>query len=107
MKREDALPFLIEHFFIKEGSKFLLETWKRLEGPSLSTLFESNTTATKNVFEWFNTKHNLNIAKVAFPETTGSDKVDRESVSRWCNGTQIADLSSLKRLAQNFSKTIL
>lgn len=96
LTRAEALPLLIEHYFAPQGASLLLGIKDAFGGPDLMALLDPAKQPLAVVLDWFDKNEGRDLAKRTFPESTGTDRLDRELVSRWANGT-LPDLSSIKR----------
>ncbi|MBA5689165.1 ankyrin repeat domain-containing protein [Rugamonas apoptosis] len=94
--REDALQTLIDHFFVPHGAAALSQICKRWSGPDLTELLGHGQNAIEIVFRWLSPDQPTELAKQAYPESTGSDRPSRELVQRWIRGTQLPDFTSMK-----------
>lgn len=103
LSRHEALPLLIEHFFALHGGVLINLLKEDIGGPNLIELLEPDRHPIAVVLEWFDTDRETPLAKIAFPNSTGTDKQDREMVSRWAKGTQTPDLLSIKRISDVFA----
>ena len=100
LNRNEALPWLVEHYFACQGAGLILEIKDTFGGPDLMALLNTERHPLAVVFDWFDQDSGIDMVRVAFPESTGTDRSDRELIARWKNGAQIPDLPSIKRLAQ-------
>lgn len=96
LTRAEALPLLIEHYFAPQGASLLLGIKDAFGGPDLMALLDPAKQPLAVALDWFDNNEGRDLAKRTFPESTGTDRLDRELVSRWANGT-LPDLSSIKR----------
>lgn len=94
--REQALPVLIESFFVPHGAFVLHGLAESFGGPELARLLDSEQTSIAAVFEWLSPEHPYAVAKAAFPESSGTDKTSREMVFRWIQGKQLPDMPSIR-----------
>lgn len=103
LTRAEALPLLIEHYFAPQGASLLLGIKKAFGGPDLMALLDPAKQPLAVVLDWFDKHEGRDLARRTFPESTGTDRSDRELVSRWANGTP-PDLSSIKRFVDAASR---
>lgn len=103
LNRGDALPLLVEHYFAPHGVGLLLGIKQAFGGPDLMALLDPEKQPLAVVLEFFDKDGGRDLAKVAFPESTGTDRPDRELIARWASGTQHPDLQSIKRFTHRLS----
>lgn len=94
--RSEALPLLIENYFAPHGAALIYQAKECFGGPDLMQMLQPDQNLIETVFEWATPGNSLDLAKIAFPDTTGSDKTSREMVIRWIQGTHLPDSSSFK-----------
>lgn len=104
---DESLPLLVEHYFALLGAGLLLRIKQRFEGPDLMALVDPERHPMAVVLDWFDKNEGRELARAAFPDTTGTDMSDRELISRWTTGVQIPDLQSIKRFATAVSKSAI
>lgn len=102
--RVEALPLLIEHYFAPQGAELLLHIKEAFDGPDPTTLLDPENPPIAIILDWLEGSDGRELARIAFPESTGTDRTDRELIARWRGGTQIPDLPSLKRFADAVSR---
>lgn len=103
LNRDEALPLLVEHSFAPHGVGLLLGIKEIFGGPDLMALLEPEKHPLAVVLDWFDKDGGRDLAKTAFPGSTGTDRSDRELIARWASGTQIPDRQSIKRFARALS----
>ena len=96
LNRAEAIPLLVEHYFAPQGASLLLGIKEAFGGPDLMALLDPAKQPLSVVLDWFDKNEGRDLARRTFPESTGTDRSDRELVSRWANGT-LPDRSSIKR----------
>lgn len=94
--REQALPVLIENFFVPHGASVLHGLVESFGGPELARLLDSDGTSIAAVFEWLSPEDTYALPKAAFPESSGTDRTSREMVFRWIQGKQLPDMPSIR-----------
>lgn len=94
--REQALPVLIENFFVPHGASVLHGLAESFGGPELARLLDSDGTSIAAVFEWLSPEDTYTLPKAAFPESSGTDRASREMVFRWIQGKQLPDMPSIR-----------
>lgn len=102
--REQALPVLIETFFVPHGASVLHGLAESFGGPELARLLDSEQTSIAAVFEWLSSEDTYALAKTAFPESTGTDRSSREMVFRWIQGKQLPDMPSIRLFLAAFER---
>lgn len=103
LNRIDALPLLIEHFFAPYGAELLHHLNKAFGGPDLMALLDPESQPIAIVLDWFDQQNGRDLAKNTYPESAGTDRLNRELIARWASGTQTPDLPSIKRIADDVS----
>lgn len=103
LNRAEAVPLLVELYFAPQGASLLLGIKKAFGGPDLMALLDPEKQPLAVVLDWFDKHEGRDLARRTFPESTGTDRSDRELVSRWANGTP-PDLSSIKRFVEAASR---
>lgn len=94
--REQALPVLIESYFVPLGASVLHGLAESFGGPELARLLDSEQTSIAAVFAWLSPDDPYAPAKTAYPASTGADRTSREMVLRWIQGKQLPDLPSIR-----------
>jgi len=102
--REQALPVLMESFFVPHGASVLHGLAESFGGPELARLLDSNGTSIAAVFEWLSPEDTYALAKTAFPESSGTDRTSREMVYRWVQGKQLPDMPSIRLFLVAFER---
>ena len=98
--RDDALPILIEDFFIPYAAQFLLRAQALSAGPDLSQMLDTAYSPVAIVFGWLDGYLQRPIEKLLYPESTGTDRTDREKVSKWRNGVDLPSAQGIKLFSQ-------
>ena len=92
LRREEALPLLVEHYFSVHGCGLLLAIQKKFGGPDLLVLLNAPSSPVEAVLAWASGEADTGqgvrtLIKTAFPDTTDEDKAGRDMVNRWVKGT--------------------
>lgn len=103
LNRDEALPLLVEHYFAPQGTGLLLDIKQAFGGPDLMALLDPDHHPISVVLDWFDKSNGRDLARTTFPESTGTDRTNRELLARWTSGTQLPDLQSIKRIARAVS----
>ncbi|MFZ4701028.1 MAG: ankyrin repeat domain-containing protein [Candidatus Methylumidiphilus sp.] len=103
LSRKESLPLLIENYFALQGAELILLIHEQLGGPDLMRLLDTELNPISVVFSWVDEGGGDALAKAAYPTTVGSDKTDREMLTRWEKHTQLPELTSIKRFLQDLS----
>lgn len=104
LNRIETLPLLTEHYFAPQGAELLLHIKEAFGGPELTELLDPERQPIAVVMDWLDKGSGCELASLAFPGSTGTDRSDRELIARWTGGTQIPDLPSIKRFAGAVSR---
>lgn len=101
LSRQEALPLLVEHYFSRHGRGLLLKIQQTFGGPDLLALLDPEAQPISVVLDWAGgSSTDLDakvLMKMAFPDSTDSDKTGRDMVNRWVTDTQLPDIDSLER----------
>lgn len=103
LNRNDALPLLVEHYFAPHGAVLMLRIQQAFGGPDLMALLDPEKYPLAVVLDCIDKNGGRDLAKAAFPGSTGTDRSDRELIARWASGAQLPDLPSIKRFARALS----
>ena len=98
--RDDTLPILIEDFFIPFVAQFLLKAQALSPGPDLSLMLSTADSPLAVVFGWLDGYLQGPTEKLLYPESTGTDRTDREKVSKWRNGIDLPSAQGIKLFSQ-------
>ncbi len=96
--RAQSLPVLMEHFFLPKGAELLRRLHDALPGPDLADLLDGTHSPVDVVFSWLEKKISEPIGKLLYPASTDADKVSRDKISKWRNGTDTPSLQGIKLL---------
>jgi len=103
MSRNEALPILIKHYFAHHAIGFFESIWTR-EAPSAVAFLNPENYSLEVVLNWADPRGSHFLAKAAFPETSDVALDNREKVTRWADGTQLPDVTSLKLFVDSLAK---
>lgn len=106
LNRAEALPLLVEHYFAPQGINLLCSLKRAFGGPDLMALLDPAKQPLAVVLDWFDQSNGLNFARTTYPESTDTDRLNRELIARWASGVQIPDLPSIKRITDDVSKRV-
>lgn len=98
--RDDALPILIEDFFIPFAAQFFLKAQDLSPGPDLSQMLDTAYSPLAIVLGWLDGYLQGPTEKLLYPESTGTDRTDREKVSKWRNGIDLPSAQGIKLFSQ-------
>lgn len=98
--RDDALPILIEDFFTPYAAQFLLKAQALSPGPDLSRMLDTMYSPVAIVLGWLDEYLQGPTEKLLYPESTGTDRTDREKVSKWRNGIDLPSAQGIKLFSQ-------
>lgn len=96
--RVQALPTLVEEFFVPHAAQLLLQLHARCPGPHLDVLLDDGRSPVRAVLEWLDQSVGSPVDKLLYPETTGNDKSSRDKMSKWRTGVDLPSGQSLKLL---------
>lgn len=97
--REQSLPVLMEHFFLPRGAELLRRLHDAQPGPELADLLDGGGHSPVDaVFNWLEKEISEPVGKLLYPASTDADKVSRDKISKWRNGTDIPSLQGIKLL---------
>lgn len=102
--RAQALPTLVEEFFVPHASRLLLQLHARCPGPHLGVLLGDGRSPVRAVLEWLDQSVGSPVDKLLYPETTGSDKVSRDKMVKWRTGIDLPSGQSLKLLVDDLRR---
>jgi hypothetical protein len=102
--RAQALPTLVEEFFVPRASQLLLLLRARCPGPRLGVLLEDERSPVRAVLEWLDQSVGSPVDKLLYQETTGSDKVSRDKMVKWRTGIDLPSGQSLKLLVDDLRR---
>lgn len=106
LSRNETMPLLIENYFSLLGTVFIFDIKKEFGGPDLLEFLDPVRHPISVVFNWADEGGVVQLAKVAFPETTGADKTNRDMVARWEQADQLPKLTSIKNFTDALSNHV-
>ena len=104
LTRKEALPLLVTHFFVPHAAALLQRIKQRWGGPDLQDLLGASHNAIASVMHWLTPGQPGQLALLAYPASTGSDRTGREMVQRWLKGSQLPDATSMLLWRQALAK---
>jgi ankyrin repeat protein/tetratricopeptide (TPR) repeat protein len=104
LNREQVIPVIAEDFFAMQSFELLDQLQREFSGPQLAYLLSSPENMFKLIFDWFRTEGSTTLHKLAYPSTCGDGKNGRDNFTRWINGEQIPDASSLTFFIKSLKK---
>lgn len=104
LRRDDVLPLLIEKHFSLRGADLILSFKRKFGGPDLMDFLDSERHPISVVLNWADEGGATQLAKIAFPGTTGVEKTNRDMVMRWARADQLPDLINIKNFADALAK---
>lgn len=96
--RGQALPALVEEFFVPHALRLLMQLHARCPGPDLERLLDGGRIPIATVFEWLDETAEVQIDKLLYPGTTGDAKSSRDKMGKWRSGVDLPSGQSLKLL---------
>lgn len=100
VSRADVLPILVEEFFALHAARLLIGAHEQLQGPDLAQLLDGDKAPIAVTLEWLDKRVGGSIEKLLYPESTGTDRSDRDKVSKWRNGVDLPSAQGIKRFCQ-------
>jgi ankyrin repeat protein/tetratricopeptide (TPR) repeat protein len=104
LRRDEVLPLLIEKHFSLRGADLILSIKREFGGPDLMDFLDSECHPISVVLNWADEGGAAQLAKTAFPGTTGVEKTNRDMVTRWARADQLPDLINIKNFADALAK---
>lgn len=98
--RDEALPLLIEDFFVRHAAQLLLKAQALMPGPDLPRMLDATQDPIAVALEWLDGRLNGPTEKLLYPESTGTDRADRDKVSKWRNGIDLPSAQGIKLFTQ-------
>lgn len=100
LDRASALPILIEGFFVPATASLLQRASSVLPGPDLRQFLSQENFPLDAIFQWLDGFVHPSFEKVLYPQSTDTDRVEREKVRKWRAGTDIPSSQSIKLLCR-------
>lgn len=94
--RDETFPILIEDFFAPLAAQLLLNVHDQMPGPDLPCLLDAAKKPMAVVFQWLDVQLGESTEKLLYPQTTDSDRVDREKIRKWRNAVDLPSAQSIK-----------
>ncbi|MFM0742081.1 ankyrin repeat domain-containing protein [Paraburkholderia xenovorans] len=105
LTREEALPILIEHYFVPHGLKVIYAIQRELGGPDPMTFLDPDRHPVAAVMEWLETGEANSLARLAYdPGNSDIDRNETEKCRKWSKGLDLPDLPSIVRLGAALKK---
>lgn len=101
--RAQSLPCLTEHFFLPRGAELLRRLHDAQPGPDLVDLLDGAHSPVNAAFNWLEKKLPESVGKLLYPASTDADKVARDKIGKWRNGTDIPSHQGIKLLLCDLS----
>ncbi|BDT70154.1 hypothetical protein os1_43470 [Comamonadaceae bacterium OS-1] len=104
--REQALPILVEHWFVGAGAAFLLNARKSWDGPDLRCLLAPAIEPIAVVLDWLDSDLNglgSQWVKALYPGSTGANRYMQNQLSRWRRGEHLPTLQSVNLVAKDMA----
>lgn len=101
VSRSDALPILVEEFFVPVAANLLQRANCAMPGPDLRVLLDEGLAPVSVTIEWLDGLMNAPIEKVLYPASTGPDRVNQEKVRKWRTGVDVPSSQGIKLLSQS------
>lgn len=81
LSREESLPLLIEEYFARHAMGLIFGVKRGFGGPDLARLFDHQRHPVAVVLAWLDEIGGTPLAKLAYPETTDTDRYDASNSS--------------------------
>lgn len=99
LSREESLPLLIEEYFARHAMRLIFGVKRGFGGPDLARLFDHERHPVAVVLAWFEEIEGTPLAKLAYPETTDTDRNNGEKYRKWAKGLDLPSLQSIIRFS--------
>jgi hypothetical protein len=100
LTREEALPILIENYFIPHGLNVIYAIQRELGGPDPMTFLDPGRHPVAAVMEWLEMGETNSLARLAYdPAKSDIDRNETEKCRKWSKGLDLPDPQSIVRLA--------
>lgn len=96
--REEALPVLIDRFFVPVTASLLRAMNEQCRGPGLDRLLTTGTSPVSATLDWLDDVVGEPIDKLLYPETVGESKSTRDKMGKWRAGVDLPSAHGLKLL---------
>ena len=94
--RNDALPILVEKFFVPAATNLLEQIHNAMPGPSLQLLLAKELNPVRVTLEWLDSLVGGPVEKLLYPGSTGSARTEQEKVRKWRNGIDLPSSQSIR-----------
>ncbi len=94
--RSDALPILVEKFFVPAAANLLQQIHAAMPGPNLQLLLAKELDPVRVTLEWLDSLVGGPVEKLLYPGSTGSARTEQEKVRKWRNGTDVPSSQSIQ-----------
>lgn len=101
VNRSDALPILVEKFFVPFAANLLQRANRAMPGPDLRLLLDEGRAPVTVTIEWLDGLMDASIEKVLYPASTGPDRVNQEKIRKWRTGVDVPSSQGIKLLSQS------
>ncbi len=94
--RSDALPILVEKFFVPAAANLLQQIHAAMPGPNLQVLLAQELDPVRVTLEWLDSLVGGPVEKHLYPGSTGSARTEQEKVRKWRNGIDLPSSQSIQ-----------
>lgn len=94
--RSDALPILMEKFFVPAAANLLEQINNAMPGPNLQQLLAKELDPVQVTLEWLDSLVGGPVEKLLYPGSTGSARTEQEKVRKWRNGIDLPSTQSIQ-----------
>lgn len=94
--RSDALPILVEKFFVPAAANLLQQLHNAIPGPNLQLLLAKELDPVQVALEWLDSLVGGPVEKLLYPGSTGSARTEQEKVRKWRNGIDLPSSQSIQ-----------
>ena len=94
--RSDALPILVEKFFVPAAANLLQQLHNATPGPNLQLLLAKELDPVQVALEWLDSLVGGPVEKLLYPGSTGSARTEQEKVRKWRNGVDLPSSQSIR-----------
>ena len=102
--RSDALPILVEKFFVPAAANLLQQIHAAMPGPNLQLLLAKELDPVRVTLEWLDSLVGGPVEKLLYPGSTGSARTEQEKVRKWRNGTDVPSSQSIQLFCREFDE---
>ena len=94
--RSDALPILVEKFFVPAAANLLEQIHNAMPGPNLQLLLAKELDPVQVTLEWLDSLVGGPVEKLLYPGSTGSARTEQEKVRKWRNAIDLPSTQSIQ-----------